>query len=175
MFGSFCILSYTIDIAMHWKYQLEKRKPENWFAWLSPSSSILNLGTVEDIWSVLVEDDWLPIQVASTGHRQEGQEAEHVEVAPVVWRASCARPGLVGALGCHCLPEVRPATKAAWAPACLLAWAAGAEIVSYLPALASTLSFSLAHHCPRLGAIKNRVTYQKMKKKFFYACYYTET
>ena len=58
---------------------------------------------------------------------------------------------------------------------CLLAWAAGAEIVSYLPALASTLSFSLAHHCPRLGAIKNRVTYQKMKKKFFYACYYTET
>ena len=50
-------------------------------------------------------------------------------------------------------------------PACL---AAGAEIVSYLPALASTLSFSLAHYCPRLGAIKNRVTYQKMKKKIFW-------
>ena len=131
---------------------------------------MLNLGAVEDIWSVLVEDDWLPVQVTSTGHRQEGQEAEHVEVAPE-W---CGAPAvldqdwLVRLAATACQRSALPQRLPGRLPACLLAWAAGAEIVSYLPALASTLSFSLAHYCPRLGAIKNRVTYQKMKKKIFW-------
>ena len=37
----------------------------------------LNLWAIEDIWSVLVEDDGLPVQVARAGHRQEGQEEDH--------------------------------------------------------------------------------------------------
>ena len=38
--------------------------------------SRLHLWAIEDVWGVLVEDDRLPVEVAGTGHRQEGQEEE---------------------------------------------------------------------------------------------------
>ena len=37
----------------------------------------MHLWAIEDIWSVFVEDDGLPVQVARAGHRQEGQEEDH--------------------------------------------------------------------------------------------------
>ena len=61
--------------------------------------SRLHLWAIEDVWGVLVEDDRLPVEVAGTGHRQEGQEEEgdHGEGGNTrtVWRASCAGSGLV--------------------------------------------------------------------------------
>ena len=70
--------------------------------------SRLHLWAIEDVWGVLVEDDRLPVEVAGTGHRQEGHEEEgdhgeggkHQNGAPAVqdqdWWSWCAT-GLVSA------------------------------------------------------------------------------
>ena len=103
----------------------------------------------------------------ATAKKAKKQNMVKLHQSGVARQLCSTRTGWCAWLPGALLPQRLPGRLPACLPACLLAWAAGAEIVSYLPALASTLSFSLAHHCPRLGAIKNRVTYQKMKKKIF--------
>ena len=176
MFGTFCILSYAIHIAMHWKYQLEKRKLENWFALLSPSSAMLNLGAVEDIWSVLVEDDWLPVHVASTGHRQEGQEAEHGEVAPE-W---CGAPAvldqdwLVRLAAAACQRSALPQRLPGRLPACLLELR-GRRSCPTCPPLHQPYLSLLPIIAQGLELLRIESLIKRWRRKFFDAWYYTET
>ena len=106
----------------------------------------MHLWAIEDIWSVLVEDDGLPVQVARTGHRQEGQEEDHDgQGAPGLARQLCrirtgagAQDWLVRLAGWCAAP-----TKAAWAVlgglvgACL---AVRGRIHRRLPAFAQPIS-----------------------------------
>ena len=113
----------------------------------------MHLWAIEDIWSVLVEDDGLPVQVARAGHRQEGQEEDHdggEELhqnagAPAVqdqdW-CTGAQDWLVRlAAWCHkgCLGGAR----------LRLGWSAGADTLSPT-CLCSTLYYVIASPKPQI-------------------------
>ena len=95
--------------------------------------SRLHLWAIEDVWGVLVEDDRLPVEVAGTGHRQEGHEEEgdHGEGGKHqngVARQLCRiRTGGAGAPQdwLRCLAAA--ATKAALDGGGRFGWSAGAE------------------------------------------------
>ena len=78
----------------------------------------LNLWAIEDIWSVLVEDDGLPVQVARAGHRQECDEEDHDgQIAPGLACQLCRIRTSAGAQDWLLRLAVWYAdpTKAAWA------------------------------------------------------------
>ena len=90
--------------------------------WHIQNSNIsrLHLWAIEDIRSVLVEDDGLPVQVTCTGHRQEGQEedGEHDGEAPGLVRQLCRIRTGAGA-------QDWLVRLAAWLPGCHKGWLGG--------------------------------------------------
>ena len=107
----------------------------------------LHLWAIKDIWSVLVEDDGLPVQVTRAGHRQEGKEEDHDgQGAPGLARQLCRIRTGAGAwdwllrLAAWCAAP----TKAAWA---VLGGrlCGGGNTFAYLPLL-YPLSMTLPSH-----------------------------